>query len=318
MPVAYNAFMLPKVSIVVLNYNNWPDTVECLESLMRLEYENLEVLLVDNASGTDASVFERRRAGFEQAFKEFSFIQTGKNSGYAGGNNAGIRRALENGAEWILVLNNDTTVTPGFLGEMLQFQYNKDFGNPRDFRNPDIGVGILGPKILEPDGRMWSLGGRFNWNFFSVTRGILDTKYQIPNTKYHSCDYLSGTAMLVHRSVFETIGLLPEAYFLYYEDFEFCLKARAAGFFVGVVPEAVITHKVSRATRAGSPLYVYYHFRNSLLFTRRNIKPPLRWAIYLFSIWWALKQATKLLIPYSRANGGAGLKGMKDFWLWRY
>lgn len=301
--------MNPNVAIVVVNWNCWPDTIECLESLAKLTYRSIDVIVVDNASTADGGAFMARVPEFEQQFPGFLFIQTGANLGYAGGNNRGIRVALERGAEWVLVLNPDTIVPPDLL-DVLIFAAGARARGARRFD-------VAAPKIMDADGRLWTLGNRFNWNLLAVSRIVLNNA--LPASLAPApMDYVSGTALLVHRDVFRRIGLIPDVYFLYYEDAEFCIRARRAGYAVGVVPEAAVTHKVSRSTKAGSPLYVYYHFRNSLLFTARTSALWLRLIIYCCSVWWALKQCIKLLIPSRRANGLAGLKGMKDFWLGRF
>lgn len=303
--------MFPKIAIVVLTWNDWPDTLECLDSLARIDYANTDMILVDNGSTTDASLFEERKAEIARHFKDFIFIQNGKNLGYAGGNNAGIKPALERGAEWILVLNNDTVVPRDFLASMIHTaQASEALGRKME---------IITPRIVDASGRIWSAGSHFNWNLLSVTRVLLnsDPVAVRPDMPILPTEYVSGTAPLIHRSVFERIGFIPEIYFLYYEDAEFCARARRAGFKIGVALGAEIMHKVSRTTEAGSPAYVYYHFRNSLLFTRRNCALPLRLLIYLASVWWTLKQIVKLFIPSRRQNGLAGLSGIRDFWLGR-
>jgi GT2 family glycosyltransferase len=301
--------MFPKIAIVVLTWNDWPDTLECLDSLAKLDYGNIDMVLADNGSTTDASLFEARKSEIAGHFKDFVFIQNGRNLGYAGGNNAGIRIALKRGAEWILILNNDTIVPRDFLTHLIgAVEANEALGQKAE---------IITPRIVDGNGHLWSAGSRFNWNLMSVTRVLLndDPVSYRPNAPILPTEYVSGTAPLIRRSVFERIGLIPEIYFLYYEDAEFCTRARQAGFHIGVAPEAEVMHKISRTTQAGSPSYIYYHFRNSLLFTQRNLALPLCWMVYLFSIWWAFKQMLKLYIPSRRANGLAGLYGMRDFWL---
>lgn len=303
--------MFPKVAIVVLTWNDWPDALECLESLMALDYENLDIVLTDNGSTVGNELFEEKREMFQKRFRDFIFVQNGGNIGYAAGNNAGIKTALRRGAEWVLVLNNDTTAPRDLLRRMLAaISESGEAGRP---------IHIVTPRIIDARGRLWSAGSRFNWNLLSVTRIILNNDpEEIPRTMpVIPLEYVSGTAPLIHRSVFERIGFIPEIYFLYYEDAEFCRRARRAGFQVGAVPTADIMHKVSRTTKPGSASYTYYHFRNSLLFVRRNFGMLLRVLIYMASAWWALKQAVKLCIPSRRKNGRAGLYGMRDFWLGR-
>lgn len=303
--------MFPKIAIVVLTWNNWPDTLECLESLAALDYENVDIVLTDNGSTVDNALFENKKEDLQTRFRSFIFVQNGGNIGYAAGNNAGIKTALERGAEWVLVLNNDAIVPRDFMTRMLDaIKASEALG---------LSFDIITPRIVDSAGRLWSAGSHFNRNLLSVTRVMLndDPAVYVPNTSIVPVEYVSGTAPLIRRSVFERIGLIPEIYFLYYEDAEFCTRARSAGFHIGAALGAEVMHKVSRTARAGSSSYTYHHFRNSLLFTERNVALPLRTLIYAMSVWWALKQIAKLLIPSRRQNGLAGLYGMRDFWLGR-
>lgn len=303
--------MNPKIAVVVLTWNDWPDTLECLESLAGLDYENIDIVLTDNGSTVDNALFEDKKEDLQKRFRNFAFVQNGGNIGYAAGNNAGIKTALERSAEWVLVLNNDTIVPRGFMTRMLDaIKASGALG--RRFE-------IITPRIVDSAGRLWSAGSHFNRNLLSVTRVMLndDPAAYAPDASIIPVEYVSGTAPLIHRSVFERVGLIPEIYFLYYEDAEFCTRARRAGFHIGAALGAEVMHKVSRTTRAGSPSYTYYHFRNSLLFAERNFGLPLRMLIYAMSVWWALKQVVKLCISSRRQNGLAGLCGMRDFWLGR-
>lgn len=203
-----------------------------------------------------------------------------ENPGFAGGNNIGIKKALKKKADYILLLNNDTVVEPRFLKELVKKGES------------DEKAGILGP-----------IGGKINWLY---TKGVHVTKNN---------DYISGVCMLVKRQVIEKIGLMPEKYFLYFEDVDWCLKARRAGYKCILVPEAKIWHKVSSSAKAESFPYIYYHFRNGLLLAKRNAPLFIKILAYLNSFWIYSKQIIKLIIsPKKREWARAIMKGIGDFY----
>jgi len=242
----------PKVFIIILHFGNPKNTEECLKSLESLEYDNFETVVIDN---------------------------TKENRGFAGGNNIGIKQALEKGADYILFLNNDTVVEPSFLKELVKAgESNKK-------------IGILGP-----------IGGKINWLY---TKGIHVTK---------DVDYISGACMLVKREVIEKIGLMLEQYFLYFEDVEWCLKTRKVGYKCVLVPEAKIWHKVSSSTQAESFSYIYYHFRNGLLLARRNAPFFIKLLAYFVSFLVYIKQLIKSSSKWTKAIK----MGIKDFYKGRF
>lgn len=243
------------VTLVVLNWNNAPDTLECLHSLALTTYPNLQVIVVDNGS-SDASVPVLR-----QQFPTLALIETGTNLGYAGGNNVGLRHALAQGAEFIGILNNDTVVDPGFLEPLLTA----------------CGAGpapaVTTPLICEYGRRdvIWSLGARIDWRVGGTTRlHAGEPRAAYAGAAPCEVDSISGTAFLAPRQVFETAGLLDERFFLYYEETDWCLRARDAGYAMRAVPAAVVWHKVSASLGQSSPMTDYYMLRNQLLFISRH------------------------------------------------
>lgn len=242
-------------TIVVLNWNNAADTLACLESLATLAYPAYEVLVVDNGS-TDDSV-ARIRAGFPNA----PILETGANLGYAGGNNAGIRHALAAGAEAIGILNNDVTVEPGFLGPLVTALQS----------GPD--VGIVTPLVADQNegDRVWALGSSVNRRTAEVRRlhageNVTSWRHRAP----FPVESASGTAMLVQRGVFERAGLMDESFFLYYEESDWCLNVRHAGYEILAVPSSVVWHRVSATLGMMSPAIDYYMLRNHLHLINRH------------------------------------------------
>lgn len=298
-----------KVFIIVINFNGWPDTKECLESLGRVDYDNFEVVLIDNASKEKSQAPNPN----DQKFKIRSIFNA-ENLGFAGANNQGIKLALENNADYVLLLNNDTVVEPDFLTKLVEEAEN------------DESAGIVGPLICffddppttpeRSDGgrgrsKIWSAGGKITNNF---TRGELIAYNEKDEGQYlapEQVDYISGTCLLIKTEVIKKIGNISEDYFLYYEDTDWCLRAKKAGWRSIVVPAAKIYHKASQSTVEFSYPYIYYHSRNGLMFGERfgnKIVVPL------MSVWIFLKQIGKLALNYKKDWARPVLRGVWDFW----
>ena len=325
--------MSPKISIIILNWNGWKDTIECLKSFEKVDYPNYEIIVVDNAS-TDDSVkklkeyinndicvnqrsYPREPASMSYQIRkpndicqQITLLTNDKNLGFAGGNNIGIKYAIENSKlnnEYILLLNNDTVVAPQFLNELVRVGES------------DEKIGILGPLIYYyDDPKRIQFGGGKLKKF--MTRGVhlyLDEidEGQFNGIDYEPVDYYTGCALMIKRKVIEKIGLMPEDYFLYYEDVDWNLKSKKAGYISIIVPKAKIWHKVSRSAKQGSPSYIYYHSRNGLLTAKRNAPFFLRPVVYLYSFWLLVKQIIKLVIlPSKRIWARSVIKGIRDFY----
>lgn len=240
--------------LVVLNWNNGADTLHCLRSLEHAGVLHA-VVVVDNGS-TDSSVVE-----IEAHYPCVPIIATGANLGYAGGNNVGIRYALDRGVDFIGVLNNDVVVEPDFVEPLIGiFQ-----------QQPEIG--IVTPLVAErvDDGQVWAMGSAVNWRTAAVTRQhagepINAWRGRLP----FPVEIASGAAMLVRREVFNRVGLLDESFFLYYEETDWCLRAGRAGCRILAVPSSIVWHKVSAALGASSPAIDYYMLRNHLRLISRH------------------------------------------------
>jgi len=287
--------MNPKVFIVVINFNGWKDTEECLASLERVNYGNTEVILIDNASEKKPPELTDEFSGLKitQIFNE-------ENLGFAGGNNQGIRLALKEGADYVLLLNNDTVVEPDFLKKMVEAAEEEET------------AGIVGPLILfDSKKTIWSAGGRIGRCF---TRGELIGYKEKNEGQYRfveQVDYISGTCLLIKTEFIRKIGLISEDYFLYYEDTDWCLRAKAVGGRCLLAPQAVIYHKASRSTREFSYPYIYYHSRNGLMFAARFGE---KWKAYLLSAWLFIKQVIKIIIGRKRNWAKPVMRGIMDFW----
>jgi GT2 family glycosyltransferase len=243
----------PKIAIVILNWNGLQDTLECLRSIQKITYPNYTTVVIDNGSkGNDAEIIKEK-------FGDFVYmVEEDKNLGFAGGCNVGIRWALQSGAKYILLLNNDTVVDAGFLTELVSIAQN------------NLQIGIVGPKVYyyEQPKKIFNVGGKVN--FFTgrtlfIGQGSTDDR-QFDNLE--EVDFVVGCALLIKEEAIRRIGLLNEKYFSYYEETEWCTKVRKAGFKVFYVPKAKIWHK-SPKTRT-SELEKYYLTRNRFLFVKRN------------------------------------------------
>lgn len=300
--------MSPKVSIIILNWNGWKDTIECLESLKNIDYPNYEIIVVDNNSRDDSA--KKLKEYINSDGRQIVFITNENNLGFAGGNNVGIKYVLEKSKidnEYILLLNNDTIVDPQFLSYLIKIGES------------DERIGILGPLIYyydEPK-RIQFGGGKIK-KF--MTRGVhiglneID-QGQFSDIDYNIVDYYTGCALMIKKEVIDKIGLMPEDYFLYYEDVDWNLKAKKAGYLSVIIPKSKIWHKVSRSAKQDSPSYIYYHSRNGLLLAKRNAPFFIRQTVYLYSFWLLGKQIVKFIImPSKRMWAKSIIKGILDFY----
>src|SRR5919204_4087266 len=257
--------MVPKplVYVIVLNWNGWCDTVHCLASLRRSSYPNLHVVVVDNGS-TDGSP-EHLAPLVEEPWGEL--VRASRNLGFTGGANLGLRLTLERGADYAFLLNNDAMVAPDCITTLVEAAE----------RQPE--AGFIGPKIVwaqEPH-RIWSAGMSVAWH-----RATIEAHQNTPDDgRFDGCRVvqgLSGCALLVKRAVLERAGLLDERYFAYYEDLDWCLRARPAGFRCLYVGRACASHIGSASSnpstaRSQSAFLNYYAARNILLFLGTHAPP---------------------------------------------
>jgi GT2 family glycosyltransferase len=247
--------MKPKVGIIILNYKNIKDTIECLESVKKIDYRNYFIVVVDNFS-EDGS-YET----LKEMYPEMDVLESGENRGYAAGNNYGIKYALNKGAEYICILNNDVVIDLQCLSKLVSYME----------KHSD--TGIAGANICEyykPD-TVQSTGMHINF-FKSRTPYINEGRplSEVINQKPLECDAVCGACMLVRKNVVDQIGLIPEIYFLFYEETEWCLCARRAGFKIVSLFDAVVYHKGSATMKKTNTFVDYYTQRNAVLFERRN------------------------------------------------
>lgn len=263
----------PKVSIIILNWNGWKDTIECLESLKKIDYSNYEIIVVDNgSSGNDVNILRKKFGDYIRIIKNY------KNYGFAKGNNIVIKKVFkENKSDYILLLNNDTVVKKTFLNELINVAEN------------DKGIGLLSPIILYYDYKgkkdiIWFGGGKINWKKFP----IYHHKYkrlklkQIKNNLIQS-NWVSGAALLMrvkHKL------LLNDKFFFGGEDIDLSLKSRKKGYKNVVVKKSIVWHKISKSRKEMNSLKkILNHLKTNLKLIKIYKKNYVFYfGIYLFNL----------------------------------
>ena len=299
----------PLIGVIVLNWNNPMDTIRCLRSIENSNYSNYQVLVIDNGSEDDSL------DQLHIAYPDLKILETGQNLGYSGGNNVGISYAIEQGVDYVMILNNDTLVAPSMLHKLISAAENFPH------------AGLVGPLMysLESPSILFAAGSFIDWKrgktwhrfMFQPASGIMESLETQP------VDFIAGCCMLISRSAIEKVGLLSPSYYLNYEDVDFALKIKTAGLSVLFVPEAIMWHKIS-ATLDKLPLVnIYYITRNSLYFFNKYT-PGLNKYIAVSNI--ILRNmrtilAWSLLPKYKQQEKTndklAILLGMRDFFLGR-
>lgn len=292
---------MKKIFIIILNWNRFEDTFECLKSVKSLNTQgyDLKVLIVDNGS-TDGSLKKLKE------IKNIDLVSNNDNLGFAGGNNIGIKYALEKGADYVVILNNDVILEKNSLKHLVKAALD----NPK--------FGALSPKIFfeknyefqknkysEADkGKViWYAGGTIDWkNVYGEGRGVDEVDKGLFN-QLISTDFATGTCMLLTRDALKKVGMFDEKYFMYYEDTDLSQRLKKRGFEVAYVPDSVIWHKVSQSSGIGSELNDYFITRNRMLFGLKYASLRTKFAL--------IREGLKLL-----SNGRKWQKiGIRDYFL---
>jgi GT2 family glycosyltransferase len=290
-----------KIVTVVLTYNNYDDTRECLQSIAGLSYASNEVLVVDNGSRDDSI------DKLEREFPTVAFLHNGENLGYAGGNNKGIEYALARNADAVWLLNNDTTVDPEALTQLVKAASSlEDAGILGSmiylYDSPQV-IHFAGGKLDKRRAAGRHIGGD------KVSDYYFDTPLET--------DFITGASLLAKREMIEAVGMLDEAYFLYKEDLDWALRAREAGWHSYIVPGSMIRHKVNRTTSKVRPLIIYYACRNSLYLCRRHfplhMPEVLAWCIYSYIVAYLARWVLAGFSDEPREYLRMGWRGCSDF-----
>lgn len=286
-----------KVYILILNWNNWADTINCVRSCLSLEIQDAHLLVIDNGS-TDGSEDEIRNA-----HPSVEVIQTGGNLGFAGGNNVGIKHALARGADYVWLLNNDTMVEPQALAEILKVAAADDK------------IGMVGSKIccLDKPEILWFAGAHIPGDEpYNLQHTGLGKKDVGQHDEIQQSDYITGCSLLARREMIEAVGVLDAGYFLYFEDADWSVRARKAGWKLVYCPTSKIYHKISASTGGSTTPYVsFYMSRNMLYFVKKNF-PHFLVKTFLYNFY------VSVLVNLKKrrfCRAGYALKGISSFFL---
>lgn len=292
-----------RVSVIVLNWNGESDTAACLDSFLAQRDVRVEILLVDNAS-TDGSG-ERLR----ERYPMVSYLQTGVNLGYSGGNNRGIEWALSRGADWVLVVNNDTIADPHCVRSLLSASAS------------DQRLAAVAPLIARYDDptRVWFAGGHFDriravgvhqhMNAPVAALGASGTTRGAPH--WRTSTFLTGCCLLLRPAALREVGLFREDFFAYGEDLELSLRLRAKGWQVGWVPAALIAHRVPPYGAEPTPAQILLRDRNRRRLVRMHYARGWR-IVFLLWFWpTRLVHLARYLLRGDRRRARAILDGMR-------
>ena len=287
-----------RVAIILVNWRTPDDTIETINSLIKLKYDNFFVLVVDNGSGDDSV------ARIRDKHPKVQIIEQSTNLGFAGGNNIGIKAAIEQGADAVWLLNTDTIVAPDSLGFLVNAMGAGVgiVGSRLYFYQDDNGKSGFDSQKLQFDGGkiFWASGSTHSLHLFNDTA---------ENQDVVEVDYTHGASMLVAAEVFEKVGYLPEFYFLNYEETDFCQLVNKAGYKLLIQRRARVWHKVGASMGSLSVTYYYYMHRNVWYFVMRQA--PWFWKVvfvprYLLTmakgfVIWSILRRSKPRVIFAKA-----------------
>ncbi len=295
---------MKKIYIITVNFARTESTRKLINSIEKSDTNGfiVELIVIDNSQTLPFKLTNKYE-------KNISIIRPGSNTGFSGGNNIGMREALRRGADYILLINDDTTILPDMIK------------NLKAVLERDEKIGVVSPKIYFSKGHefhkdryskdelgkvLWFAGGKTDWdNAKSVHRGIDEIdKGQYDSTE--KIDFATGCCMMIKREVIEQVGVFDEKYFLYYEDDDLCLRIKNKGYQIFYVPSAIMFHENASSSGAGSSLHDYFLTRNQMIFGMKYA--PLRTKLSL------VRQSLRLLIKGRRYQK----KGIQDYYLHRF
>lgn len=293
--LAQSTDQAPLVGIVVLNWNGWSLTQECLKSIKASDYPNYRVVVVDNGS-TDYSV-----AKLQANKEDFELIETGQNLGFTGGCNVGIAKALGQGAEYVLLLNNDATAAPEMFSRIVAAARQAD-------------AAICGARVMDEVGAQILFDGeRWPWNIFGLKLPLASS----PSESWNDADRADGSAMLLRRDILERRLLeyghiLVPGFFMYCEETDLCRYGIDKGYRCIVAHDAIVYHGLAKSSGGeGNPRSYYYLTRNRIYLANRWLSPPWKIIFHMYYL------PSRLLLQFkrTRAARSAVWQGLKDGYL---
>lgn len=289
--------IIPSVYVIVLNWNLPIDTNRCVRSIISSDYNNLKVVIVDNASLPE--LYNQLEIKYENVY----LISNNVNMGFAEGCNIGIKYAVMKNADYILLVNNDTVIHNTMVSQMISVA------------KIDNTIGIVGPLIFytNPPHKIWFSGNHFLGKLYIVRLG--QQLYNIRNVT-EDVDFISGCGMLISRTVIEKVGHLASGYFMYYEDLDYCLRVKKNNFRIICATRAYMWHHVSVSTGGpNSPKKQYYQIKSSLQFYKKNTQGVWYLINVIFRIYNVIKTIIKNLFS-GKLTLNAGIyyfRGIYDY-----
>lgn len=259
-----------KIGIILVNYNGYQLTEECLESLHRIK-DNIKVYVVDNASSDNS--YEKLQAYIcEKQYDYVTLIKSEKNTGFAGGNNIAIKQALAEGMDYVILLNNDTVVDKQFVEYLIE-----------PFNTYEDCYASVSKIYYESDrNKIWYAGGSFSYNTGKVVHWRYGEEETGAKEDIQKVTFATGCSLCISKECIQNIGLLSEEYFLYDEDTDYCLRILESCHNIYYTPNSIIYHKVNASTKKKKGLIDYYMTRNRIYLIRKFIKKK-KFKAYLIS-----------------------------------
>ncbi len=250
----------PKVFILILNWNQKKYTLQCIRSIKKTNYKNYKIVLIDNNSDDNTT------DAVKLNFPDVKIIQNKKNYGYAEGNNKGIKYALKNKADYVLILNNDTIISKDSLKKLIQVIQS------------DKKIGVAGPKVYSFHHRNYLQSTGLQLNL--ITGSAKDLRKNFRNPR--EVDAVIGCGLLVRAEIFRIVGLLDKKFFMYMEEIDFCIRVKKKGYKIIYVPSAKIWHKGGASSvGVNNKIQIYYDARNIILLMRKNVS-TIKFLLFLF------------------------------------
>lgn len=290
------------VAIVIINWNGYPFSHQCLQSLAKTLYPSFKIIVIDNGS-TDDSLLK-----LQEAFPVHHYIALPKNMGFTGGNNVGMAYALQNGFDNVLLLNNDTEVSPDFLDQLISFQK----------LHPN--AGLVQPLIYFNQDReiIWSAGGKFN-SLLAIPTTLYDRKTVDPHFIHdRELDWATGCCLLISKDVLQDVGFLMPGYFAYFEDVDWSFRIKKKGYQIYLASRAIIFHEAGASSKKThsegtlSATVFYLHARNQFFLIRNHGVFPFALLAFGYHLLKYMLWISYFCLRKRFTKAKAVLRGIKD------